>query len=266
MAAFPNPALDALLARISPEFVVGQVLVRRCDDEFELCHIEDRDLADLAAVPLSELRVIGQFTASHEYRPLRAAPTLRRGWHCRARNQTELETAMQHLYPGALADWYAAQQPEPPLTPLRDFINRQTGVYHLAAELGEAELREVVETCCDRRFCLKRRLWPAAGLAPDAIDEKTVIPCLEPCAILLEFARRAALIAREEKLEVRLAPSDAAVIRAALEGALARQWPVVREADFSSPAHPRRVQLALARLDKVLPGKRANERSRLDVV
>jgi hypothetical protein len=61
--------------------------------------------------------------------------------------------------------------------------------------------------CCES-VCLKRRLWSIAGLAPDASDAKSAIPCLEPCAIMLEFARKAMRLEQEEKANLALGPSE----------------------------------------------------------
>ena len=35
-------------------------------------------------------------------------------------------------------------------------------------------------------------MWGAANLYPEEAAEKTLIPCLEPCAVMLEFARTVA--------------------------------------------------------------------------
>src|SRR6185436_15293428 len=98
---------------------------------------------------------------------------------------------------------------------------------------------------CHKTFCLKRRLWSVAGLDPDSPSEKTLVPCLEPCAVLLEFARKAMRIEQAEKLKLEVSVEDAATLGAALQGILDQPGPVVREADFGAPANPRRVQLVL---------------------
>ena len=118
-------------------------------------------------------------------------PNLRAGWLCRAASDAELEAALDQLYPGAIADWFAAHQPLPPVTHYRDFTARQSGMYRITTMLADAQAAQVTRVCCDARHCLKRRLWTAPGLAPDAADAKSLIPCLEPCAVMLEFARKA---------------------------------------------------------------------------
>ncbi len=106
-------------------------------------------------------------------------------------NNTELEAALQHLYPGAITDWFAAQAQPAPVTHYREFTDRQTGMYRVTTMLSDEQAAVMARACCHRRFCLKRRLWTVGSLGPEASGEKSLIPCLEPCAILLEFARKA---------------------------------------------------------------------------
>ena len=53
------------------------------------------------------------------------------------------------------------------------------------------QVSRVIQTTCAKTNCLKQRLWTVEGLAPDAASEKSLIPCLEPCAMLMEAARKA---------------------------------------------------------------------------
>ena len=144
----------------------------------------------LRAIKLSEARALAQHTAAGEFRPLKSAPTLRTGWRLPLANDAELAAALQHLYPGALADWHAARAANPPVTNYRDYVNRQSGMYRITAKLDDAQATGVIRAGCDRANCLKRRLWSVAGLEPDAALEKSLIPCLEPCAVLMELARK----------------------------------------------------------------------------
>jgi hypothetical protein len=96
---------------------------------------------------------------------------------------------------------------------------------------------------------LKRRLWTLNGLTSDGVEEKTLIPCLEPCAVLLEFARKVLRIEQEEKMNIDLSPSEAATLVFALKIALKHPEPDCREADFNAPDNPRRVQVLLKKLE-----------------
>src|ERR1051326_1297178 len=107
--------------------------------------------------------------------------------------------------------------------------------------LADAQAARVARACCDKDFCLKRRLWTVNGLAPEAAEGKSLIPCLEPCAVLLEFARATMQIEQDRKMKLELSPCEAATLAAALETALRAPRVGLREADFAAAANPRRL-------------------------
>jgi len=256
MAEPTNPALTAFCALLKDELLLAQVRVRRQPAGFDLRHVLDRDAADatLKLTPVTDLRALANHTVTGEFRPIKAAPNLRSGWLCHAASEAELEFALNQLYPGALADWFAVQQPTPPVTNYRDFTARQTGMYRITTMLTDAQAAQVIRACCDGRFCLKRRLWTVPGLTPDTADAKSLIPCLEPCAVMLEFARKAVRIEQEEnKPPLTLAPSEVASILGALETALAHPPTGQREADLSAASNPRRLQLLREKLQGFAP-------------
>jgi 4Fe-4S iron-sulfur cluster binding domain/DR2241 stabilising domain len=194
MVMIENPALDAFVAQMGDEVVLAQVFIRRDGSGYELRHIQDRDFAagSLRAVRPAEARLLAQFTSVGEFRPLKAAPTLQGGWRLLAATHAELGQALSGLYPGALADWHAARTSNPPVTDYRPYAERQSGMYRITAKLTDAQAAEVIMEGCEAGRCLKRRLWTVAGLEPDPAGNKSLIPCLEPCAVLLELARKAA--------------------------------------------------------------------------
>jgi hypothetical protein len=77
---------------------------------------------------------------------------------------------------------------------------------------------DVVRVGCDARYCVKRRLWPAAGVPGDG-DGKSDVPCLEPCAVMLEFARRVARLSVGPPRTLVLEDSGDEGVLAALENA-----------------------------------------------
>ena len=228
----------------------AQVLIRWTKSGYELRHVEDGGCARAALreLKVTELRALAQFTSQGAFRPLKSAPNLQTGWIIRARDDAELESALNGLYPGAVADWFAARSPRPPITNYREFTGRQTGMYRITTMLSDRQAGQVTRAGCHKAFCLKRRLWTVNRLAPDTVEEKSLVPCLEPCALLLEFARKAMRIEQEEKMKLDLSPGEATTLRAALQTALAHPDPAVREADFDAPANPRRLQLVLEKL------------------
>lgn len=230
-----NPAIEQFAAAIQSELMFGQVRIRRLSSGFELRHVENADANEqsLRTVPISDLRLLAQFTATGAFRPLKSAPNLQAGWRATASNVADLERALSHLYPGGVPDWFAAQQQPVPVTNYRDFTERQTGMYRITTHLSDREAGEVIRACCAPQFCLKRRLWTVEGLPSDGASDKSLIACLEPCAVLLEFARTAVRLNQlgETEAQDASAPDQ-----------------TVREADFSSPKNPRRIQLRLEKL------------------
>lgn len=250
MTQLNNPALTAFLAVLGEEFALAQVLIRRSRAGFELRHVGDAGVAagELQALKPEELRAWAQFTAAGAFRPLKSAPNLRRGWRLVVADSGGIEGALNVLYPGAIADWYAVQSAPPPVTHYREFTARQTGMYRATTMLDDAGAERVVRASCDGRFCLKRRWWTVGGLAVDPVADKSCIPCLEPCPILLELARKAVRIEQEDKVKLELAPEDGATILAVLAAAVERPNGAIREGDTGSPENPRRVLLLWEKL------------------
>ncbi len=188
-----HPAWRAWLVEFGDEFTLAQLLVRRAGAGYELRHQRDADEpADrLRLLAHDAVRPLAQFTPDGTFRPLRSAPSLAAGWRLPVADQDALPGVLDEFYPGALADWFAAQQSPAPVTDYPAFAARQTGLYRGLAELPAIALTAVVAAVCAPAACAKRRLWTAPGLPPDAPSAKSVIPCLEPCALLLDGARRA---------------------------------------------------------------------------
>ena len=229
-------------------FIFGQLLIREAGHGFSLCHHLDAGLAPLADIPRESVREWVQFSEGGAFRPLKSAPNLRRGWKVELRDATELEQILNQIYPGSVADFFWAQQDPVPITDYRNFTARQTGMYRITAALEDGPAKLMVRACCHPRQCLKQRLWTVANLEGDSPQSKSLIPCLEPCAILLEFARKTARLEQEPRLELKLGASETATLRRALENALSQPLNQVPEADFSDPGNPRRLQMLLEKL------------------
>lgn len=243
-------AVEAFLESIGPGIVVGQVLITQHLGVFELRHVQDRSVlaTDLKSLNPVELRQWAQTNASGQFRPLRSAPDLMPGWRLQANSLQDLEFALNQVYPGALADWYATRSATPPVTHYREYTQRQTGMYRITATLSDVGVAQLTRACCRSHFCLKRRYWTIPGLEPDAPKDQNLLVCLEPCAILMELARKAARLQQETPTTVALHPEDLVSIRAAIETVIASSNGAGRSADFSNPTNPRRLQLLLERL------------------
>jgi hypothetical protein len=252
---FETPAIKAFVARLGQELAFAQVLIRRNSAGFELRHVRDSKtpVDKLRAVSCADARTLAQFTTDGVFRPLKSAPNLQSGWRIVVPDAAGLEVALNHLYPGALADWLATASGTPPVTHYREFTQRQSGMYRITTFLDDAQAGAMIRACCHESFCLKRRWWSVNGLEPDPADKKSMIPCLEPCALLLEFARTATRIEQEEKRPITATPAELGGMIPALESALSQPVPGLREADFSTDQNPRRIRLHLEKLKARLP-------------
>ena len=148
-------------------FTFGQILVRPvqnggftllhrsdCDRTEELEHFQDPE----AAFELT------RFDDDGNYRPLKTAPNLRRGWILELPNIGQLCRALDHFYPGRLAVLAARTATRLNITPLRETLGRQTGMYRIAATISDVELDDVVaDFCRSDGGCLRTILWKRDG-------------------------------------------------------------------------------------------------------
>ncbi|HRI14395.1 MAG TPA: DR2241 family protein [Verrucomicrobiota bacterium] len=251
MPQFLSPALVAFKKQLVGPTPFIEVLISPKPEGFDLRHRDDGPCAETELRPLqiSELATWADFTASGAFRPNKSAPNLRRGWRGLARSDEELELALDALYPGALADWFAEGSGRVPATSFREFTSRQTGLYRRIQDLSDFQAGEVAQAVCHPRFCLRRRRWSVPEVPLESPESKSSVPCWEPCALLLEFARRFARIAAEEPKLEEFRLSEIASLKAALRISLNSGLSEVREGDSGHPANPRRLQRLLARLE-----------------
>ena len=235
-------------------FRLAEVVIQRGSPGFLLCHHEDVGAPEVQLRTLApeDLREWSQTNSAGMFRPNRTAPGLRRGWRSEAPSDAALETALEGLYPGAIADWYAVQSGTATVTSFREFMGRQTGMYRRVSELDDTRAIRIVEAGCEAGSCLRRRLWTVSDLPPDGPGEKSAIPCLEPCALLLEFARRTQQLERDPEESVPLRAGEIATLHACLDHALNRPDPTVREGDTASPLNSRRLRMLRNRLGTFL--------------
>lgn len=247
-------ALDFFLETHGHSAVFMQVHILRVSTEFELRHILDVDVDkdSLEVTEVAELRRIAQHEASGAFRPLRSAPNLRNGWRCLIRTRQELELALHHLYPGALADWFAWQRDAQSAADYRAFAGRQTGMYRINATLSETTLGWVAASQCASRFCLKRRVWTSSGLPAEDSAKKSSIPCLEPCPLLMEFARVAAREEQANRLALNLSEWEFETLKDSLGPRNPESSPSAnRTADLGDPGNPRRREFLLEKLSSL---------------
>ncbi|MBV9009943.1 MAG: hypothetical protein JO354_12380 [Verrucomicrobia bacterium] len=209
-----EPALEQLLESevAGAELFIGEVVVRRhANGGFELRHRDDSAAASLPEeVPPSRTIEIAKFDDAGKYRPLRTAPTLRRGWKVVASDTASLIAVLDALYPARLAVWRAWRLGRLATTPLRDTLNRQSGIYRAAARISDASLDELVRNFCrSDGGCLRTIFWrrdrtgevASTKLPPEKFDpahdqtgrgEKCIpLLCQEACGLLVSACAEA---------------------------------------------------------------------------
>jgi sirohydrochlorin cobaltochelatase len=94
----PRLLLERCLAE--GRLLIGEVLIGA---DFTLRHVSDEGSGGLVVHDSPrDARLIARYDSAGEYRPLKTAPNLIRGWILRAGSIEGLEQALEFLYPGAL--------------------------------------------------------------------------------------------------------------------------------------------------------------------
>ncbi|HEX4638966.1 MAG TPA: DR2241 family protein [Chthoniobacterales bacterium] len=203
---------SALAAILSDKTRIGQVLIQRVNNGgFSVCHRDEENGADLEIFRNPEDAIeIARYDDLGSYRPLKTAPNLRRGWQLQVVDLGELRRALDYFYPGRLAALRAWTENALTTTALRDTLDRQSGMYRIAAKISDEQIDAVVGNVCrSDGGCLRTILWkrdkmgavpsmklPAEKFNP-AHDQtgrgESAIPllCQEACAVLVNECRKA---------------------------------------------------------------------------
>jgi sirohydrochlorin cobaltochelatase len=142
-------------------FCFGQILVRKTRNGFALCHRDDEARDDLEKFLNPEDAIeISRYDGGGNYRPLKTAPNLRRGWRMELRTLDGLKCALDHFYPGRLAVFVAWQRGHLFTTPLRETLDRQSGMYRIAAKISDGQIDNLIANFCrSNGGCLRTILW-----------------------------------------------------------------------------------------------------------
>ena len=188
---------------------IGQILiVARGAGGFELCHRRDVDLADLERFDrVTDARAIAMNDDAGNFRPLKSAPTLRRGWVLSLADLATLRLALEYFYPAAVGEWLALREGRLRVAPLRQTVSRQTGMYRVTGKITTAQADELAgENCASSTGCLRTILWKIEddGAAPTSLPHEKFafdfdqtgagecvipLPCAEICNLLVAAAR-----------------------------------------------------------------------------
>jgi sirohydrochlorin cobaltochelatase len=190
---------------------IGEIAIElRADGTFDLTHRDDVTRSNLTSHEGPEAALeLARFDDGGNYRPLKTAPTLRQGWRLRVETIAGLWLALDHFYPGRLAALLVLETGDLATTSLRDTLERQSGMYRIAAQIGDEQVNELVGNFCrSDGGCLRTILWrrdrrgrvPSTRLPSEKFDPafdqtgagRPVIPllCQEACNLLVAEARR----------------------------------------------------------------------------
>ena len=198
-------------------FCFGQILVRKTGDNFVLCHRDDeaRDVLEIFQDP-EDATEIAKYDDAGNYRALKTAPNLQHGWRMELRTSDGLKRALDHFYPGRLAIFIAWKTGRLRTTPLRETLDRQSGMYRIAAKISDAQIEDVVaDFCRSNDGCLRTILWKrdehdaiasaklptqkfdpawdqvqAPGRTGSASPATVPLLCQEPCNLLVAACRK----------------------------------------------------------------------------
>ena len=186
---------------------IGQIAIRnRSGGGFVITHRDDVGRASLAPGAPIEL---AKFDDAGNYRPLKTAPNLRHGWCVEAGDLSELAQALDDFYPGRLGMLVAWEKHRLATTPLRETLDRQSGIYRIAAKISDEQIDDAVGSFCrSDGGCLRTILWkrdaggaaPSTRLPPEKFDRahdqtgrgQAAIPllCQEACNLLVNACRK----------------------------------------------------------------------------
>ena len=147
---------------LTAPFYFGQILVRKTSTgEFVLSH-RDQEAADASQLfrNAEDAIEIAKYDNTGNYRPLKTAPNLRHDWRLELDTLEELQRALDYFYPGRLAVFNAWKKGRLQTTPLRETLDRQSGMYRVAAKISDSQIDDLVAGFCrSEGGCLRTILW-----------------------------------------------------------------------------------------------------------
>ena len=126
-----------------------------------MSHREEEARKDLQTFRNAEEAVeIAKYDDAGNYRPLKTAPNLRHGWRLTLQTLKELKRALDYFYPGRLAVFATWKIGQLRSINLRDTLDRQSGMYRVAAKISDEQINDVVaDFCRSDGGCLRTILW-----------------------------------------------------------------------------------------------------------
>src|SRR5437667_4141814 len=155
-------SIEEIFNGLAAPFYFGQILVTKRDvSGFVLLHRDDAPLDRLQTYLDAEEAVrIAKFDDAGNYRPLKTAPKLRHGWRLELATVEELRCALDYFYPSRFAVFAAWKSGYLKTTALRETLDRQSGMYRVAAKISDPQINDLVaDFCRSNSGCLRTILW-----------------------------------------------------------------------------------------------------------
>lgn len=169
-------------------FLICQVAVGA---DFTIHHVDDSNLSTLTQyTDPHDASEIVRWDPAGNYRPLKGAPSLRRGWLLKLKSTAEIRLALDLIYPAAMGLWLAWLDGSIVPTPLSETLARQTGMFRRMRDLPDPTAREVIESQCNPQTgCMRHMLWPINASTPHQFTNPIPAPyageipylCTEAC-------------------------------------------------------------------------------------
>jgi sirohydrochlorin cobaltochelatase len=154
--------IEEIFNGLATPFYVGQILITKSKRAgFVLSHRDDASLDQLQTYQDAEDAIeIAKYDDVGNYRPLKTAPNLRHGWRLELATVEELRRALDHFYPGRLAVFVTWKSGCLKTTALRETLDRQSGMYRIAAKISDPQINDLVaDFCRSNSGCLRTILW-----------------------------------------------------------------------------------------------------------
>ena len=213
-----NSIERCLEAVLTAPFYFGEIFVQKTTrGRFVLSHRDDESVDHLQTFRnAQDATEIAKYDDAGNYRPLKTAPNLGHGWRLELDRLEELRRALDYFYPGRLAIFAAWKSDQLQTTPLRETLDRQSGMYRVAAKISDPQIDDLVaDFCRSDSGCLRTILWkrdrdgaiastklpkvkfdPACDQlkalhGPGSATPATVpLVCQEPCNLLVAECRK----------------------------------------------------------------------------
>ena len=154
--------IEEIFNGLAAPFSFGEIRVEKREGAgFVLSHRDDAFLDQAQKYRHAENAIeIAKYDDAGKYRPLKTAPNLRHGWQLELATVEELRRALDYFYPGRLAVFAAWQSGHLETTALRETLDRQSGMYRVAAKISDSQINDLVaDFCRSDSGCLRTILW-----------------------------------------------------------------------------------------------------------